>query len=349
MMDSPHDRSGDLLSGILLGDSLAMRRVRARVARLAPASIPVLIEGPTGSGKELVAGGLHSLSGRAGRFVAVNVCAIGESMFEDALFGHARGAFTGAIDESIGLVGEADAGTLFLDEIGSLSVALQSKLLRVLDTREFRPVGAKRDRRSDFRLVAATNEDLSAAAAAGHFREDLLFRLRAGLVRLPTLRERREDIRVLALHFARDVMSSPTSSSAQPHENLSDAALDLLAQHAWRGNVRELKHVIELAALLAGDAHIDLAAVSQAIDDVCGPQESAARRDTRSDLERQRVKDALEAVEWDTTLAAERLGVNRSHVYRLMQRLGIIRPSQAGMLRRGCPSVNEVGPSVTAR
>ena len=178
-----------------------MRELRALIARVAPLRMPVLIEGATGTGKELAAALLHRDSGRSGGLVAFNVCALGESMFEDALFGHVKGAYTGALGESLGFLREANGGTAFFDEISGLPLPLQAKLLRAIETGVFRPIGASRDAMSEFRTVAATNEQLRELVAAGRFREDLMHRLSGITVRMPTLAERVDDIPELVRHF----------------------------------------------------------------------------------------------------------------------------------------------------
>src|SRR3954470_19051267 len=192
-----------MIGSAIVGDSSAIQQLRALIATVAPTRLPVLVEGPTGSGKELVAAALHQASGRRGRLVAFNVCAIGDALFEDALFGHVRGAFTGAANDSAGFLREADAGTVFLDEISGLPWALQAKLLRAVETGEFRPVGAARDARSDFRVVAATNEHLDDLVECGRFRADLKHRIGGVVISVPTLAERVDDIPDLTRYFAR--------------------------------------------------------------------------------------------------------------------------------------------------
>ncbi len=317
------------LAGILVGSSLQMRSLRARILKLARSDIPVLIEGPTGCGKELVARALHTFSGRAGQFVAFNICAIGESMFEDALFGHARGAFTGAVDETPGYLLEADRGTAFLDEVSGLPLLLQAKLLRAVETREFRPVGAKRDRRSEFRLVAATNEELTALVRAGKFRDDLHYRLRAGVIHMPALHDRRGDIQELAIHFAR---SAATRDGGMEGVGLSAGALLMLEQYEWPGNVRELRNVVELALVLADEPLVGAREIAEALWDIAGTRHQPTED---SGFERRRLVDLLERCEWNTSLAAQELGVHRSHLYRLMQQSAITprgRPRSAARL-----------------
>lgn len=226
----------------IVGSSPPIRQVRDLIALAAPTTLPVLIQGPTGAGKELVAAALHAMSGRRGRLVAFNVCAIGDAMFEDALFGHVRGAFTGAVADSQGLLREADHGTVFLDEISGLNASLQVKLLRALEHGQFRPVGARSDCRSEFRVIAATNEEIGDLVDAGRFRADLAHRLGGIVIRVPALADRRTDIPCLVEHFLRPAHCAVT---------VSDAALLRLVEHPWPGNVRELRQVVEWAAVLA--------------------------------------------------------------------------------------------------
>ena len=207
--------------------------------KIAPLSLPVLLQGPTGSGKELVARALHAGSGRSGRFVAFNVCAIAETMFEDALFGHVRGAFSGAVMDAPGYLREADRGSLFLDEIGALSLAAQPKLLRAIELKEFRPVGARDDRRSDFRVIAATNERISRLVELDRFRVDLAHRLSAVIIDVPSLSQRVDDIPLLVEHFACSVRPALAVSP------FSVAAVQRLQSQEWSGNVRELRAVVE--------------------------------------------------------------------------------------------------------
>src|SRR6185436_15443756 len=189
----------------LLGESPVMCRVRALIAMVAPTRLPVLVHGATGTGKEIVAAAIHAESGRRGAFVAFNVCAIGDSMFEDALFGHVRGAYTGAVQDAQGFLREANSGTAFFDEISGLALPLQAKLLRAIELGVFRPIGARHDATSDFRVVAATNEHIHDLVANGRFRADLAHRLGGVVIDLPPLAERVEDIGLLARHFVRGV------------------------------------------------------------------------------------------------------------------------------------------------
>jgi DNA-binding NtrC family response regulator len=313
-------------SSEILTRSPALRHVLLTLEKVAPARTPVLIEGESGVGKELLAQHLHRLSPRAGKaFVDVNCAAVASTLLESELFGHERGAFTGAGSEKPGLVEVADGGTLFLDEVGEMPADLQTKLLRVLDSGTFYRVGATRKRRTDFRLVAATNRDLAAEVAAGRFRKDLFYRIHGVRVVVPPLRERPEDVPALVEHFAR-VLPRPRPFSA--------AALAALAAHPWPGNVRELRFAVERAGLLAdGDtieAH-DLPPEIQArgpaprAADALAPRAAAATgappAGRRPDAAR--VRQALEQSRWNRQKAAEALGVSPRTLFRWMQRLGL--------------------------
>jgi DNA-binding NtrC family response regulator len=279
--------------------------------------MPVLIEGQTGTGKELVASMLHRMSGRTGGFVAFNVCALGDSMFEDALFGHARGAFTGAMSDSLGYLREANGGTVFLDEISGLPLGLQAKLLRAIETGVFRPIGASRDAQSNFRTVAATNEPLESLVVAGRFRPDLAHRLRGIVLSVPALAERREDIEVLAEHFARQ---------ARPDETVAITwqALDLLRVWPWPGNVRELKQIVEAAVVLGANV-IDADVLTAVLATRSAPVDPSVV--TSSLGERAELLVALERSGWDVDRIAAAMKVHRSTVYRKLKRLGIAIPS----------------------
>jgi transcriptional regulator with GAF, ATPase, and Fis domain len=231
----------------MIGSSAAMQSVY-RLARLvAPRTTTVLILGPTGSGKELVARALHQLSPRGAKaFVAVNCAAIPEALVESELFGYARGAFTGAVQAQVGRIPAAHGGTLFLDEVSELPLAMQAKLLRFLEQKEVQRLGASELTRVDVRVVAASNVDLAGRAGRGEFREDLFYRLSAFPLELPPLAERRGDIIPLAEHF----LACMATAMNGPCPRLSAEALRLLEEHPWRGNVRELQHVMERASIL---------------------------------------------------------------------------------------------------
>jgi DNA-binding NtrC family response regulator len=292
-----------------------MRRLRATIERIAPAQIPVLVEGPSGSGKELVAALLHRLSGRPGALVSFNVCAVADTMFEDALFGHVRGAYTGAGSDMPGFLREAHAGTLFLDEVGGLPGVLQPKLLRAIETGVFRPVGSSRDAKSDFRLVTATNEPVAQLVDAARFRSDLAHRMTGIVLSLPPLDERRDDVPLLIQHFA--------------HGRRVDAAASrLLETRSWPGNVRELRQVVE-AAFVFGRGTIDRRAVEMALEHRPSPTPVQKAPGSSSDylaMERTRLISALDQAAWDTTVVATAFGVHRSTLYRRLKRLNIALP-----------------------
>jgi DNA-binding NtrC family response regulator len=298
-----------------------MQRLRDLIARLGPTSIPVLIQGPTGSGKELVAKALHAASGRTGSLVSFNVCAISDSMFEDALFGHVRGAFTGAAQGSCGYLAEAHGGTVFLDEIGGVPPSAQAKLLRALETGSFRPVGAERDRVSDFRIVAATNEDVRSLVSAGAFRADLMHRLSGVVVEVPPLAARLDDVPMLAHHFAAELSHAGLSQRA-----LSDEAVSALAGYEWPGNVRELKMTVARAAILATGTVIGSDDVRLAL---AGPRAEQGLRRPSLALADQQLVAALEQTKWDVDAAAASLGVHRATIYRRLARLGVSRQTAA--------------------
>ncbi len=286
--------------------------MRATITIAARSSASVLIQGPTGCGKELVAAALHAESGRRGKFVAFNVCAISDTMFEDTLFGHVRGAFTGASDHSLGLLREADGGTAFLDEIGGLQLALQPKLLRALETGEFRPVGGRGDVHSDVRIIAATNEDLGSLIADERFREDLAHRLAGVTIRVPSLAERSEDIPLLVRHFL-----GRAGLGALP---VSNGALHMLRGRAWSGNIRELKYLVEWAAMIA-QGSLDEAAIDRALA-------THGLRESKEGLAAEAFElcEALARHEWNKVRAARDLGVHIATIYRRMRKYRISAP-----------------------
>jgi DNA-binding NtrC family response regulator len=232
----------------IVGRTDAMRQVLERVVQIAPVDSTVLVTGESGTGKELVARGIHALSPRRHRpFIAVNVAALSETLLESELFGHEKGAFTGAIDARKGLFELADGGTIFLDEIGEMPLATQTKLLRVLEQREFHRVGGERSIKVDVRIVAATNQDLRQLVAIGDFRRDLYFRLNVLSIELPPLRERKQDIPLLVEAFVREV--SDRNDRAFP--GISPEAMELLIDYSWPGNIRELRNLVESMAVLS--------------------------------------------------------------------------------------------------
>ena len=232
----------------IVGQTDAMRQVLERVVQIAPVASTVLVTGESGTGKELVARGIHALSPRRHKpFIAVNVAALSDSLLESELFGHEKGAFTGAIDARRGLFELADGGTIFLDEIGEMPLATQTKLLRVLEQREFHRVGGEKSIRIDVRIVAATNQELRQLVAIGEFRRDLYFRLNVLSIELPPLRERRADIPLLVETFVKDV----SDRNDRTFPGISPEAMDLLIEHSWPGNIRELRNLVESMVVLA--------------------------------------------------------------------------------------------------
>jgi DNA-binding NtrC family response regulator len=311
----------DLPSGELIGRTPAMLAVYNQIARAADSVVPVLIVGESGTGKELVARALHRNSQRAARpFVAINCGAITETLLESELFGHTRGAFTGAVADTKGIFEQAQGGTVFLDEIGETSPPLQVKLLRVLEEGEVRPVGSSRPIKVDNRIVAATNRDLERAATEQQFRADLYYRLSVIVIRLPALRERRDDIPLLIATFLQ-----AACKRGGRHIQFSSGALDVLLAHDWPGNVRQLENTIERIVLFSRGSVVgsdDLTTLLQ-----------SSRRDTPAglfedlptleDVERRYLEHVLRAVGRNRTRAAEVLGIDRRTLYRMAERYGI--------------------------
>jgi two-component system response regulator AtoC len=315
--------SGAYRPAAIVGDSPPMQELLRQVRKVAPQKATVLLQGESGTGKELLARALHELSPRASLpFVAVNCGAIPGELIESELFGHARGAFTDAVRAKKGLATEADGGTLFLDEVGELPLGVQVKLLRFLQEQEVRPVGDVRSRRVDVRVVAATSRDLASDAAAGRFREDLLYRLDVVRLRLPPLRERREDVVPLATHFlARHARLRPDLSGLA----LDEDAREALLAHRWPGNVRELEHALERAVVLADGPLIheqDLpeAVRSPAPPPAAGgavPDDLSVKRASRA-LEERLIRAALERTGGNRTRAAELLDLSyRALLYKI--------------------------------
>jgi DNA-binding NtrC family response regulator len=302
----------------LVAESAAMRPVVEMMERVGPSDANVLITGEHGTGKEVVAGWLHAASARANRpLVTVNVGGLSDGVFESELFGHVKGAFTDAKADRVGRFELADGGTLFLDEIANVPLNQQAKLLRVLQTGELERVGSSRTRRVDARILAATNSDLRADVSAGRFREDLLFRINTIEIRIPPLRDRREDIGPLAGLF----LTRYAQRYRKALKGFDPAAMRALTEYAWPGNIRELDHAIERAVLLARGDNIspsDLALQPAAAG-------SAARLDELSleEVERVLIQKALSKHGGNVTLAANALGLSRSALYRRLQRHGL--------------------------
>jgi len=295
----------------------AMQPVLDTIARVGPSDANVLITGEHGTGKEIVAQTLHALSARAARtLVAVNTGAIPDGVFESELFGHVKGAFTDARTDRIGRFELADGGTIFLDEIGNVPLRQQAKLLRVLESGDVERVGASRSRRVNVRVLSATNSDLSAACASGQFREDLLFRLNTVEIHLPALRERKEDIPILAAHF----LSRYAARYRRPVQGFDSAALQALIQYPWPGNVRELEHTIERAVLMCRTGEVQPADLSLSSQRV---QNQNLEDLSLEAVEAMLVRKALQRYQGNVSQAAEALGLSRGALYRRMEKYGV--------------------------
>jgi DNA-binding NtrC family response regulator len=301
----------------LIAQSAAMAPVLALIARVGPSDANVLITGEHGTGKEVVARALHAVSRRSSKsMVTVNVGGLSEGVFESELFGHVKGAFTDAKTDRVGRFELADGGTLFLDEIGNLPTSQQAKLLRVLETGEFERVGSSKTRRVDVRILSATNADLRRQVDAGLFREDLFFRLNTVEIRLPPLRERREDIPLLACHF----LGEHAGRYGKTLKGFSPAALNRLLAYPWPGNVRELDHAIERAVLMAQADTLEPEDLS------LGPGREAEKRleeMSLDEVERLLIRKALARYQGNVSRAAQALGLSRSALYRRLERYGI--------------------------
>jgi DNA-binding NtrC family response regulator len=309
-------------SAAIVAESPAMLRVLDLVRRAARSEATVLVTGESGTGKELIARAVHVQSDRVGGpFVAVNCKALAPGVLESELFGHERGAFTGAERARAGLFERAEGGTLFLDEIGETSPDFQAKLLRVLQEKRVTRVGGSEERALDFRVVAATNRDLKREVEAGTFREDLYFRLAVIPIQLPPLRERPEDVLALARHF----FVRAVADRKPPLEGWSPEVEGFLRRHAWPGNARELENTIERGVALARGAHIELADLLLETEPAAGAPNGAepALADWLDQRAAERIREVLTASGKSRAEAARRLGVDRTTLWRWMQRLGI--------------------------
>jgi len=312
----------------MVGRDPIMRPVFELIERAAPTDETVLITGESGSGKELVAGALHRLSSRRqAELIPLNCSAITKDLLESELFGHEKGAFTGAQMRRKGLFEAADGGTLLLDEIGELALDLQAKLLRVLESGEIRPVGANRTRKIDTRVLAATNRSLPERVRSGDFREDLFYRINVIEIRLPPLRERPGDIRVLAEHF----LGQATRRTGR--RSLSPAAHEKLAGYRFPGNVRELKHTITRAAILSSAAEIGpehLTFNPPSLADRVAEGKTYRRGKTLRELEIDAVRQALESNDHNQKAAARQLGIARSTLIHKIEKYGLASPGKEG-------------------
>jgi formate hydrogenlyase transcriptional activator len=315
-------RADDTIDDGIIGRSTAMRNVLDQIRLVAPTDSTVLVCGETGTGKELVARAVHRLSARRGyAFVRVNCAAIPTALLESELFGHERGAFTGAAVSRVGRFELANHGTIFLDEIGDAPLELQPKLLRVLQEREFERLGSSHTFHTDVRLIAATNANLSQMVAAKRFRADLYYRLDVFPIQVPPLRARREDIPVLVRHFAREAGQRMNRRALW----ISSSAMDALVSHSWPGNIRELQNLIERAVIRsAGD---ELRVPLEDLDEEA--EVPGAADGTLEEVQRLHILETLKKTRWVVSGprgAAARLGINRSTLEFRMKKLGIMRP-----------------------
>jgi transcriptional regulator with GAF, ATPase, and Fis domain len=328
----------------IIGNSSALENVLEQVERVAPTDSTVIIQGETGTGKELIAHAIHNLSSRCGRpFVRLNCAAIPLDLLESELFGHEKGAFTGAIAQRIGRFELADKGTLFLDEIGDIPQALQPKLLRVLQEQEFERLGSTRTHQVDVRLVAATNRDLAEMVNHGQFRSDLYYRLNVFPIQLPPLRERREDIPALVTHF----IERFGRRMSREINHIPPETMSALSLYQWPGNIRELQNLIERAVILSNDGVLPnpLPAAGSRVIAVASTV-AAAPVTTLKDSERDLILRTLEGVRWvigGPKGAAAKLGLKRTTLIHKMQKLGISRPvleSSSDAMRRSSQNLN---------
>ena len=308
----------------IIGESVPMKALRQQMALMAATNGRVLIYGESGTGKELVAHAIHELSARANEpFVEVNCAAIPEDLIESELFGHRKGSFAGATDDKVGKLRKADGGTLFLDEVGDMSLRTQAKVLRALDEQRFEPVGAQESVRVDVRIVAATNKNLEEEILRGNFREDLFYRLNVIPFYVPPLRERVEDIPVLADHFLREF----ALAYGRKAKELSAEALAVLGEYSWPGNVRELRNLMERIVILNPQVRIEARHIP-----LSPPRKLAADRpverfaslhEVREAAERDYILRKLDEAQGNITRTAELLGLERSNLYRKMKALNI--------------------------
>lgn len=309
----------------IIGTAPAMLRLFEQVTRVASLDSTVLIYGETGTGKELITHAIHNRSNRAsGPFVAINCGALPETLLESELFGYVRGAFTGANTNKKGLFEEADGGSFFLDEISSAPLSIQVKLLRVIEEKETRRVGDTRSTRVDVRLIAASNRDLQAEVAAGQFREDLFYRLNVLSLRIPPLRERREDIPLLAQHF----LQKYAARFERPMRSIDPAAMKILMGHGYPGNVREIENIVERAVALGDGESLRVADLPHEISGQDGASAPpAVSGGTLEDAERGFILEAVKQCQGNLARAAKELGIGRTTLWRRLKRYGVSVPS----------------------
>jgi DNA-binding NtrC family response regulator len=303
--------------GELVGKSKEMRQVYEQIKEISGLDWTVLITGETGTGKELVARATHASSPRKDKpFIAINCAGLNDSILTSQLFGHKRGAFTGAVSDQKGLIEAANGGTLFLDEIGDISMNVQTSLLRVLETKEITRLGETQPRKIDTRIIVATHRHLNDEVAKGHFRPDLLYRIRIARIELAPLRERREDIPLLVRSF----LGQSRTSSGKPVEDIANDAMRALLDYRWPGNVRELKSAIDFAVIHSKESIIRIEDLP--VEILQGAQPLSKKADTPPD-EKERLSAALQATKGNRTEAARLLGMSRATFYRKLYNLNI--------------------------
>jgi len=307
----------------LVGESAAMQRVYRFIGRVSPTDATVLLRGESGTGKELVANAIHLNSGRArGPFIPINCAALPEALLESELFGHERGAFTGAVAQQRGRLELAHGGTVFLDEVGELAPALQAKLLRVLQDQVVERLGARRGTQIDVRVIAATNRDLDAALKSGAFREDLYYRLNVVSLAVPPLRERRDDVPLLASYFVRQ----HSTRCKRQVKGISPEARKLLMSYDWPGNVRELSNAIERAVVLGSQDVILLEDLPESLLEAAQPESDRGFHGLVADGKRDIIREALDKAGGNVAQAARDLGLQPTYLHRLLRNLAINRP-----------------------
>ncbi|HLW75608.1 MAG TPA: sigma-54 dependent transcriptional regulator [Bryobacteraceae bacterium] len=311
----------------IIGESVPMKALRQQLGLMAATNGRVLIFGESGTGKELIAHAIHAASGRSGEaFVEVNCAAIPEELIESELFGHRKGSFAGALEDKIGKLQKAHGGTLFLDEVGDMSLKTQAKVLRALEEQRFEPVGAAESLRVDVRVVASTNKNLEEEIERGNFREDLFYRLNVVPFHVPPLRERVEDIRLLANHFLKEF----TTAYGRKPKELTAEALKALEEYSWPGNVRELRNLMERIVIMNPQTRIDARHIplerTRRSNELLGDRAAerfGSLQEVREAAERDYIFKKLDDAKGNVTRAAEMLGLERSHLYRKMKALGI--------------------------
>ena len=306
----------------LIGQSHAMQDILNKIAQVAPTNGRVLITGESGTGKELVARAIHNQSLRSTEmFVPVNCAAIPQELIEAELFGHERGAFTGATSRRIGKFEQADHGTLFLDEVGNMSAQTQAKVLRVLELQEFERIGGKNTIRVDARVIAATNKDLAAEIRDGNFREDLYYRLNVVPIDILPLRQRTEDIPLLVKHF----LTQFCRENNTPNKKISPATMRKLQKYDWPGNVRELRNMVERLVIMTRGDVINLEDLPADLEKTTIQKTSGSLKDARSEFERNFILHHLEANKWNITDTARQLGIERTNLHRKIRQYDIMR------------------------